>query len=35
MSSHEKATFELGYTTRPMAVTLKDTVEWLKEQERL
>lgn len=35
MFSHEKATLELGYTTRPMAVTLRDTVEWLKAQDRL
>lgn len=33
--SHEKAALELGYTTRPMAVTLRDTVNWLKEQKRL
>ena len=33
--SHEKATLELGYTTRPMEVTLRDTVNWLKDQKRL
>ena len=27
--SHQKASEELGYTTRPMEVTLKDTVLWL------
>lgn len=33
--SHEKATRDLGYTTRPMAVTLRDTVNWLKSNNRL
>lgn len=28
--SHEKATRELGYTTRPLKETLEDTVAWLK-----
>ncbi len=29
--SHEKASKELGYTTRPMLQTLADTVEWLSK----
>lgn len=29
--SHEKATQELGYTTRDMKQTLKDTIDWLKK----
>ena len=33
--SHEKATKELGYQTRPMEETLKDTVTFLKEQGRI
>lgn len=33
--SHQKATLELGYTTRKMKTTLKDTVKWLKEQGRI
>lgn len=33
--SHEKATVELGYTTRDMRQTLIDTVDWLKANERL
>jgi len=33
--SHEKASKELGYTTRPMEQTLADTVRWLKENGRL
>jgi len=33
--SHEKATKEFGYTTRPMRQTLIDTVAWLKENHRL
>ena len=33
--SHEKATEELGYTTRDMKTTLTDTVNWLREQGRL
>lgn len=33
--SHEKATKELGYTTRDFHETLKDTVVWLKEVGRL
>lgn len=33
--SHDKATRELGYTTRDIRETLKDTVEWLREQGRI
>lgn len=33
--SHEKATKELGYTTRDMKVTLTDTINWLKEHKRI
>lgn len=33
--SHQKATSELGYTTREMKETLKDTVNWLKENGRV
>lgn len=33
--SHAKATAELGYTTRDMNQTLRDTIEWLKENKRL
>lgn len=33
--SHQKATKELGYTTRDMKETLKDTVNWLKESGRV
>lgn len=33
--SHEKATTELGYTTRDMKETLTDTVCWLKENDQL
>lgn len=33
--SHDKATLELGYVTRPMRETLSDTVNWLKENKRL
>lgn len=33
--SHQKATDELGYTTRAMGQTLKDTVEWLQGKHRL
>lgn len=33
--SHEKATIELGYTTRDMRQTLGDTVDWLKKKGRL
>lgn len=29
--SHDKATRELGYTTRDMKQTLKDTIDWLKK----
>jgi len=28
--SHEKASIELGYTSRPMKQTLSDTINWLK-----
>lgn len=33
--SHEKATMELGYTTRDMEETLSDTIKWLKKSHRL
>lgn len=33
--SHDKATRELGYETRPFEETLRDTVDWLKTQNRL
>lgn len=33
--THEKATTELGYTTRPFQVTLEDTVHWLRDQGRI
>ncbi len=33
--SHQKATSELGYATREMKITLKDTVNWLKENGRI
>ena len=33
--NHEKATKELGYTTRDMKETLRDTYLWLKEQGRV
>lgn len=33
--SHQKATSELGYTTREMRETLNDTVNWLKEEGRI
>jgi len=33
--SHEKATRELGYTTRPIKQTLMDTIAWLKQKHRL
>ncbi len=33
--SHQKATTELGYTTRDMRETLSDTVAWLKEAGRI
>ncbi len=33
--SHQKATDELGYTTRDMRDTLIDTVNWLKEENRI
>lgn len=33
--SNGKAKRELGYTTRPMEVTLRDTVDWLKKKKRL
>jgi len=33
--SHQKATLELGYTTRNMKETLSDTVKWLKTNGRI
>ena len=33
--SHDKATRELGYTTRDMVETLSDTVQWLRENNRI
>lgn len=33
--SHEKAARELGYTTRPFEDTVRDTMEWLQEQNRI
>ena len=33
--SHDKATRELGYNNRAMKETLLDTVNWLKEQNRI
>lgn len=33
--SHEKASSELGYTARDMKVTLSDTVDWLKQIDRI
>ena len=33
--SHEKATSKLGYTTRDMRQTLKDTIDWLQENHRI
>lgn len=33
--SHQKASAELGYTTRDMKETLIDTINWLKENKRL
>lgn len=33
--SHQKATDELGYTTRDMNETLSDTIGWLKENDRI
>lgn len=33
--SHEKAARELGYTARPMQETLRDTVDWLKQEGRI
>ena len=32
---HEKASRELGYTTRPMEETVRDTYRWLKEAGRI
>lgn len=32
--SHEKATRELGYSTRPLKETLSDIVEWVKQSRR-
>lgn len=31
--SHDKASLELGYTTRPIEDTVKDTVEWLNQKD--
>jgi len=31
--SHAQATKELGYSPRPMAQTLRDTVEWVTSRE--
>lgn len=33
--THEKATSELGYTTRPFQITLENTVNWLKAEGRI
>lgn len=33
--SHEKADRALGYTTRPLAETIRDTVNWLRAQGRI
>lgn len=33
--SHEKATRELGYQTRRLELSLRDTIDWLKEQKRI
>lgn len=33
--SHAKATKELGYQTRRMELSLRDTITWLKEQKRI
>ena len=33
--SHQKATNELGYATRPLIETLRDTIVWLRELGRL
>lgn len=33
--SHHKAQAELGYTTRDMKESLKDTIEWLKAKKRI
>ena len=33
--SHDKATEELGYFARPMMQTLTDTIQWLKEHNRI
>ncbi len=35
MFSHEKASRELGYTTRSLEVTLEDTVDWLKQVNKI
>ncbi len=35
MFSHQKATYELGYSTRDMKETLIDTVNWLKMNNRI
>lgn len=33
--NHEKASRELGYCTRPMEITLRDTIQWLTAQGRI
>ena len=33
--SHKKADTELGYTVRPFKETVRDTMEWMKEQGRI
>lgn len=33
--SNEKARKELGFAVRPFAVTMKDTIDWLKQEHRL
>ena len=33
--THQKATEKLGYHTRPMEDTLRDTIAWLHQQNRL
>ena len=32
--SHEKATRELGYSTRPLKETLSDIVQWLRQSKK-
>lgn len=33
--SHDKATRELGYKARPFEETIRDTIDWLKGQDRI